>query len=127
MSIHLIFFIKLFLRDPKTVVLSVCTGVGDCLCYIYSSVCRCVTASWKLMSSAPNSASDTEDMTVLIIYAIVRTTPLLDGFAVLTDMQKCSLALLRALVSKRYDALLWMAGIMLLARNVSMELGGVAA
>ena len=52
---------------------------------------------------------------------------MLDGFAVLIDMQKCSLALLRALVSKRYDALLWMVGIMLLAQNVSMELGGVTA
>ena len=66
-------------------------------------------------------------MTVLIIYVIARTTPLLDGFYALSDVQKCSLALLRALVSNRYDALLWMTGIMLLALNVSMELGGVAA
>ena len=66
-------------------------------------------------------------MTVLIICAILRTTPLLDGFSVLSDMQECSLALLRALVSKRYDAFLCMAGIILLARNASMELGGVAA
>ena len=127
MSINLSFVVTFFFTTPKAVVLSICTGVGDCLCYIYSSVCRCVTASWKLMSSAPNSASDTEDMNVLIFCVIVRTTPLLDGFAALTDMQKCSLALLRALVSKRYDVFLWMVGIMLIARNMSMELGGVAA
>ena len=107
--------------------ISVCTGVGGFLCYIYSIVCQSVSALCKLMQKAPKSAFDAEDMNLLIIYVIARTTPLLDGFSALSDVQKFSIALLRALVSKRYDALLWMTGIMLLALNVSMELGGVAA
>ena len=127
MSINLSFVVTFFFTTPKAVVLYICTGVGGFLCYIYSIVCQSVAASCKLMQKAPKSAFDAEDMTVLIIYVIARTTPLLDGFSALSDVQKCSLALLRALVSNRYDALLWMTGIMLLALNVSMELGGVAA
>ena len=103
---------------------SVCTGVGGSLYPIYSSVCRDVTASRKLVSRAPSSASTPEDMTVLIICAIARTVPLLAGFAALSKLPP---DLLRALVSEIYYLLLCKARIILLARNVTMSSGSVAA
>jgi hypothetical protein len=101
MSIDFNFFIMLLFTTPSAVVLSVCIGVGGCLCPKYSSVCRAEMAYLQLMERAPISASATDDMSALMICEIVRIQPLLLGIASLLDMKKCQPALLRALVSKR--------------------------
>ncbi len=80
-----------------------------------SSVCRDGTASRQLMYSAPILASAAEDMTALIICAMVCIAPLLAGVGVLSDMKKCPLARLHALTSDKYDASLCAARTMLLA------------
>ncbi len=59
------------------------------------------TASQQLMYSAPISALAAEDMTALIICAMVWIAPLLAGDGVLSDMKKCPPARLRALVSDK--------------------------
>jgi hypothetical protein len=54
-------------------------------------------------------------MTAFMIWATVRTALLLGGRAMFVDMKKCHPALLLALDSDRYDALLCPARTMLLA------------
>jgi hypothetical protein len=49
MSINFIFFITLLFTTPSAVVLSVCIGVGGCVCPKYSSVCQAGMASLQLM------------------------------------------------------------------------------
>ena len=62
-------------------------------------------------------------MTALIIYAMMMTAPLFDGMAELLDMKKRPPALLRAFVSKRYNAPLWPTGTILLALYVMIASG----
>jgi hypothetical protein len=100
MSIAFNFFMTLLFTTPSAVVLSVCMGVGGCLCPKYSSVCQAGMASLQLMSRAPISASAADEMINLMICKIVRSAPLLLGIALLFDMKKCMPALLRALVSE---------------------------
>ena len=92
--------------------LLVCTGVGGCLCPKNSKVCRAATALRQFMNNVPASALAAEESTALTICAIVITAQLLGGVSVSLDMKKCPLALLRALLSDRYDALLWAASTM---------------
>ena len=106
MSIDFIFFMTLLLTTPNAVVLSVCIGVGGCLCPMNSRMCHAGTASWQFKYSAPTLALAADDSTALIICNIVNTAPLLVGVSTLFDMNKCPLALLRALLSERYNALL---------------------
>ncbi len=58
-------------------------------------------ASRQFMYRAPISASAADDITVLMICALVKTAPLFGGSALLFDMKKCPPAWLRALVSNR--------------------------
>ena len=51
--------------------------------------------------SAPSSTSAADDMTFLMICAMVRTVPLLGGLAASFDMKKCPPDQLQALVSER--------------------------
>jgi hypothetical protein len=71
------------------------------------------------MNSAPTSASAADDSTALIICEIVITAPLLGGVSVSLDMKKCPPALLRTLLSDRYDASLCTANTMSLALYVT--------
>ena len=64
---------------PNAVELSICIGVGGCLCPISSSRCRIGTASRELIYSAPSSASAADDITAFIICATVNTAPLFVG------------------------------------------------
>ena len=96
-----IFFITLLFTTPSAMVLSVCIGVGDCLCPKYSSVVCAGMVSRQLMKRAPISASIADDMTVLMIWEIVRIEQLLLGMGSLLDMKKGPPALLHALVSER--------------------------
>ena len=67
------------LTTPKAVVLSVCTGVGGCLCPMILSACRAGIASLQLMKRAPSLASAVESITAMIIWETVRPAPLFDG------------------------------------------------
>ena len=66
------------LTTPKAVVLSVCIGVGGCLCPMILSKCRAGIASLQFIKRAPSSASAEEDITALMIWETVRMEPLFD-------------------------------------------------
>lgn len=89
------------LTTPRAVELSVCIGVGGCLCPISLRRCRIGTASRELMKRAPSSASAADDITALMIWAIVSTAPLLRGAWSFSDMKKCPPARLLAFDSDR--------------------------
>ena len=78
----------LLVTKPCVVVLAVCIGVGGCVCPNSSSDWCAGISSLQLMKSDPSSASAADDMTALMIFAIVNTAPLLVGNAVLFDMKK---------------------------------------
>ena len=78
---------------------------------------RAGTACFELMKRAPSSALAAEDMIDLMIYEMFNTAPLLGGLAALFDIKKWPPARLRALLSDRYDASLWIAKVMLLILN----------
>ena len=78
----------LLVTTPCAVVLYVCISVGGCVCLIFSSDWRAGMDSLKLMKSSHSSASAADDMTALMVLAIVNTAPLLGGNAVLFDMKK---------------------------------------
>ena len=96
------FLSMLLVTTPCAVVLSVCIGVGGCVCPIYSSYWRSGMDSLQLTKSDPRTASAADDMTALMILSIVNTSPLLVGNAVFFDMKKCPLALLLDF-SERYE------------------------
>ena len=100
----------LFVTKPRAVVLYVCIEVGGCVCPISASAWQAGMASRQFMKSALSSASAAEDMTHIL--ATVRTEPLLVGYLAVLDKKKCLPALLMALDSERYKALLWPASTM---------------
>ena len=102
MSIDLSCLIAMLLVTTlSAVVLSVCIGVGGCLCPIVSNVCRDGIASLQLIKRDPNSASADEDMTAFMICEMARTDPLFGGTAELSDMKKFPSSLLLAFDSER--------------------------
>ncbi len=110
--------IILLVSSAWAVELLVCIGVQVCGCPISLRV-RCMeTAVLALMNSAPSLASAANDITALIIGDMLRTTPLLVGMSSLPAMNMWPPALLRAMGSDRYDVLLWIASLMLLAQYV---------
>ena len=89
MSIDFSFFIALFMTMPSVVVLSVCIGFGGRFCTISSSACCAGMSSLQFMYMDTSSDSASEDMTVLMICAIVRISPLFGGSGESLDMNKC--------------------------------------
>ena len=81
----------LLVTTTSAVVLSVCIGVGGCLCLIVSNAWRAGIASLQLTKRAPNSASAVEDMTAFMICEMVRTDPLFGRTAELSDMKNALL------------------------------------
>ena len=79
------------------------------------------------MDSATSLASGTDDMTDLIILAIVRTAPFLGGKSVLLEIKKLPSALPLDFVSERYEASMWPARTISLAWYVMMAYGWVAS
>ncbi len=77
--------------------LSVCIGMGGCLCPNSSSMILMYTASRAIMYSPASSASVADDMTFLMMCAMFSTAPLFGGMAVSFDRKKCPPALLHAL------------------------------
>ena len=102
MSIAFVLFGWTFLfTTPSAIELSVWSGVGDCLCPISLRMMRMYTASRATMYSAAKSASVAEDMTCLMICAMLSTAPLLWGTEESAERKKFPPALLRAFGSLR--------------------------
>ena len=72
----------------SAIVLSVCSGVGGCLCPNSSSTILMYTASRAFMYSPASSASVADDMTFLMMCAKFSTAPLFGGMVVLLDRKK---------------------------------------
>ena len=106
----------LLVSSACAVALSVCIGVWGCGCPSSVSVCRIEMAIFALMKRAPSSASAADDMTARIIWEMLRTAPLLMGILSCPAMNMCPPARLRDFGSERYDASLWIARTMSLAR-----------
>ena len=70
---------------PLAVELSVCIGVGGCGCPNSSSIFMTWTASLMLIKRDPNRAPATEDMTTLMICAMLRMAPFLGGMLLLVE------------------------------------------
>ena len=121
------FLAMLLVTTGSAVVLSYCIGVGGYLWTISSSAWRSGMDSQKLMKRAPSSASAAEDMTVLIICAMMMTAPLFGVTTELLDMKKCPPALLCAFFRERYEASLWPARTMMPALYVMIASGWEAA
>ena len=103
------------LANPFAVELSVWMGERGCGHFIYFSVCRIRNIALTVMKSPSNSASEAEDMTMLIIWARERTGPLSQEIGSLSKQEICDPARLRARVSLRYAASECAAKTMLLA------------
>ena len=69
----------LLVNMPTDVVLLVCISVGSCLWSIYLSVWHAGMASRQLIKRAPSLYYAAENMTTLIICAMVMTEPLFGG------------------------------------------------
>ena len=95
------FLAMLLVTNPGSVVLLVCIDVGGCLCPIIYNAWRALIAYRQLINRAPGSASAVEDMTALIIWDIVMTSPFFDGMDTSSDMKKCPPDLLLTFVSER--------------------------
>ena len=77
----------LLVTTPRAVVLPVCIGVGGCLCPIIFNAWSAGIDYCQLMNRAPRSASEAEEMTTLMIWEILITSPLFDGMAASSDMK----------------------------------------
>jgi len=75
----------LSLTTPSAIELSVCNGVHGCLCPIFSSMILMHMASRAMMYSAANSASVVDDITCLIMCAMLSMAPLLTGILALLE------------------------------------------
>ncbi len=110
--------IILLMSSAWAVKLSVCMGVQVCGCSISLRVHCMETAVLALMNNAPSLASAANDITALIICDMLSTAPLLMGMSSVPAMNMWLPALLRALGSDRYNALLCIASLMSLAQYV---------
>jgi hypothetical protein len=112
--------IILLVSSAWAVKLSVCMGMQVCGSPISLRVRRMETAVLVLMNNAPSLASMADDITALIICDMLSTAPLLMGMSSVPAMNMWPPALLWALCSDRYNALLCIASLMLLARYVTI-------
>ncbi len=98
MSIALVLFgCILPLRAASAIALLVCIGGGGCLCPNSLSIILMYTASHAMMYSPASSALVANDMTFLIMCAMLSTAPLFGGMVVSLERKKCPPAWLRAL------------------------------
>jgi hypothetical protein len=77
--------------------LSVCSGVGGCLCPNSLSMILMYTALHAIMYNTVSSASVADDMMFLIMCAMLSTAPLCGGTVVSLERKKCLPAQLQAL------------------------------
>ena len=85
------------LHTASAIALSVCSGVGGCLCPISSNIILMYTALRAMMYNAASSASVADDITCLMMCAMLSTAPLFCGIVELLDKKKCPSARLLAL------------------------------
>ena len=85
--------------------------------------CRRGIISLVQMKSPASSASAAEDMTDLMICAMVRMGPLQDGTGSSSEHMMCAAARLLELLTLRKAASAWAPRIILLARKVMPSLG----
>ena len=78
----------LLLTAPRAMVLLVCMGIGGCRYPITMRVWRSGMVLRKFKYRAPRSALAADDMTALMIWATVRTAPLLGGSLELLESKK---------------------------------------
>ena len=76
------------LTTPSAIELSVCSGVGGCGCPISLTIMYMYTASHAIIYRPANSASVADDMTCLIMCAILSMAPLLGGMSAPLDRKK---------------------------------------
>ena len=100
--------------------LLVCMGVQVCECPISLRVHCIKTAVLVLMNNAPNLASAADDITAFVICYMLSTAPLLMGMSSVPALNMWPPALLWALISDRYNALLCITSLMLLAGYVTI-------
>jgi hypothetical protein len=81
----------------SAIALSVCFGVGGCLCPNSSSMILMYTALCTIMYSPTSSTSVANDMMFLMMCAMFSTAQLFGGMVVSFDRKKCPPALLHAL------------------------------
>ena len=96
------FFCVIFpLVTSSAIELSVCSGVVGCGCPISSRMILMYTASRVMMYNTASSASVADDITCLIMCAMLSRDPLLEGIPPPFDRKKCPPALLLAFGSLR--------------------------
>ena len=84
------------LKTASAIDLSVCNGVGGCLCPISSKMILMYTASLDIIYKAVNSASVADDITCFTMWAMLRTAQLFCGMVESLDRKKWPPALLHA-------------------------------
>ena len=84
---------------PAAAELSVWRGDFGCGHFISCKVCLIATISCAVMNIAPNSASEAEDMTNLVIFESDITGPFHWGMALFSEIKICATALLCHLLS----------------------------
>ena len=89
------------LMTASAIGLSVCIGVGGCLCPISSKMILMYTAYRAMMYNYANSASVANDITCFIIWAMLRTAPLFCGMLEFLYKKKWPPTLLHAFGSLR--------------------------
>ena len=110
----------------SSIELSVCNGVGGCLCPISSKMVLMYTASLSIMYNATNYDSVADDMTCFIMCNMLRNDLLFCGMVEPLDREKWLPALLRAFGSLRYLASMCATNFMSFALNVSTASSCVA-
>ena len=78
----------LTLHTASAIVLSICNGVGGCLCPIYSSTILMYDASRVMMYSTTSSASVADFVACLIMWAMLIIMSLFCGIVALLDKKK---------------------------------------
>ncbi len=84
------------LMMPSAIALSVCSGVGGCMCLSSSRMILMQAALHAIMYRPVSSASVAEDITFLMMCAMFRIAPLFGGKFVLLERKKCAPTWLRA-------------------------------
>jgi hypothetical protein len=85
------------LMTASAIALLVYRGIGGCLCPNSLSIILMYTALCAMMQSPASFALVANEMTFLIMCAMLSTAPLFGDTVVLLERKKCPPALLRAL------------------------------
>ena len=111
--------LTVLLAMPTAVELSQCIGVAGCGCPISRNVFRSIMASLKFMNNAPSSASAADAATNLsTLHSVCIASFMRIGIlsSCTHPMKKWPHARLPALGAERYEALLWVFSIIVLAQ-----------